>query len=177
MGDEHEALAPGQRLPDTIEGCLGSGEACRLHELTHRGATPLSSSAGRRRTVTRSPDSTAPCGPGAARRSSKRRSCPRPDSTIGTRAHGSRQPRSTGWASARSLFWSSGPTDTSASAPIATISRLLRPTTRCWRPGEPRRSNPRRGFEPRMTGCVLAQRDWSKADAPLLRLPMQTGAA
>jgi hypothetical protein len=42
MGDEHETLAPGQRLPDTIEGCLASGEACRLHELTHRaGHTAL----------------------------------------------------------------------------------------------------------------------------------------
>lgn len=42
MGDEHEALAPGQRLPDTIEGRLASGQACRLHELTHRaGHTAL----------------------------------------------------------------------------------------------------------------------------------------
>jgi 2-polyprenyl-6-methoxyphenol hydroxylase-like FAD-dependent oxidoreductase len=42
MGDEHEALAPGQRLPDTIEVYLASGKACRLHELAHRaGHTAL----------------------------------------------------------------------------------------------------------------------------------------
>jgi 2-polyprenyl-6-methoxyphenol hydroxylase-like FAD-dependent oxidoreductase len=36
MGDEHDALAPGQRLPDTIEVYLASGEACMLHQLTNR---------------------------------------------------------------------------------------------------------------------------------------------
>jgi 2-polyprenyl-6-methoxyphenol hydroxylase-like FAD-dependent oxidoreductase len=37
MGDEHDALAPGQRLPDTIKVCLANGGACRLQELTRRG--------------------------------------------------------------------------------------------------------------------------------------------
>ena len=42
MGDEHDALAPGQRLPDTIEVYLASGGACMLHELTNRaGHTAL----------------------------------------------------------------------------------------------------------------------------------------
>jgi 2-polyprenyl-6-methoxyphenol hydroxylase-like FAD-dependent oxidoreductase len=42
MGDEHEALAPGQRLPDTIEVSLAGGGARRLHELTNRtGHTAL----------------------------------------------------------------------------------------------------------------------------------------
>jgi len=42
LGDQHEALAPGQRLPDTIEVCLASGERCLLHELTNRaGHTAL----------------------------------------------------------------------------------------------------------------------------------------
>lgn len=42
MGDAHAALAPGQRLPDTIEIRLSNGERCRLHELTHRaGHTAL----------------------------------------------------------------------------------------------------------------------------------------
>jgi hypothetical protein len=42
MGNEHDALAPGQRLPDTIEVHLSSGRACMLHELTHRaGHTAL----------------------------------------------------------------------------------------------------------------------------------------
>jgi hypothetical protein len=42
LGDKHKALAPGQRLPDTIEVCLASGETCMLHELTHRaGHTAL----------------------------------------------------------------------------------------------------------------------------------------
>jgi 2-polyprenyl-6-methoxyphenol hydroxylase-like FAD-dependent oxidoreductase len=36
MGDQHEALAPGQRLPDTVEIYLASGEARRLHELSYR---------------------------------------------------------------------------------------------------------------------------------------------
>jgi len=41
MGDAHQSLAPGQRLPDTIEVRLASGEMC-LHELTHRaGHTAL----------------------------------------------------------------------------------------------------------------------------------------
>jgi 2-polyprenyl-6-methoxyphenol hydroxylase-like FAD-dependent oxidoreductase len=42
MGDRHEALSPGQRLPDTIEVFLATGEACMLHELTYRpGHTAL----------------------------------------------------------------------------------------------------------------------------------------
>jgi 2-polyprenyl-6-methoxyphenol hydroxylase-like FAD-dependent oxidoreductase len=42
MGDEHDALAPGQRLPNTIEITLANGEACLLHELTNRaGHTAL----------------------------------------------------------------------------------------------------------------------------------------
>ncbi len=42
MGDAHEALGPGQRLPDTIQVRLASGEECGLHELTHRaGHTAL----------------------------------------------------------------------------------------------------------------------------------------
>ena len=42
MGDEHDALAPGQRLPDTIEVTLANGGVCMLHELTHRaGHTAL----------------------------------------------------------------------------------------------------------------------------------------
>jgi 2-polyprenyl-6-methoxyphenol hydroxylase-like FAD-dependent oxidoreductase len=42
MGDVHEALAPGQRLPDTIEVHLAGGPARLLHELTHRaGHTAL----------------------------------------------------------------------------------------------------------------------------------------
>ena len=42
MGHEHEVLAPGQRLPDTIEVFLASGEVCMLHDLTYRaGHTAL----------------------------------------------------------------------------------------------------------------------------------------
>ncbi len=42
MGDRHDALAPGHRLPDTIEVCLAGGETCLLHELAHRaGHTAL----------------------------------------------------------------------------------------------------------------------------------------
>jgi len=42
MGDANPALAPGQRLPDTIEVRLATGERCGLHELTHRaGHTAL----------------------------------------------------------------------------------------------------------------------------------------
>lgn len=42
MGDAHPALAPGARLPDTIEVRLASGEVCGLHELAHRaGHTAL----------------------------------------------------------------------------------------------------------------------------------------
>jgi 2-polyprenyl-6-methoxyphenol hydroxylase-like FAD-dependent oxidoreductase len=42
MGDQHEAFAPGQRLPDTIEIYLASGEARMLHELSYRaGHTAL----------------------------------------------------------------------------------------------------------------------------------------
>lgn len=42
MGDKHDALAPGQRLPDTIEICLAGGRACLLHELANRaGHTAL----------------------------------------------------------------------------------------------------------------------------------------
>lgn len=41
MGDRHEALAPGQRLPDSIEVNLPGGE-CLLHEMTFRaGHTAL----------------------------------------------------------------------------------------------------------------------------------------
>jgi 2-polyprenyl-6-methoxyphenol hydroxylase-like FAD-dependent oxidoreductase len=42
MGDENDALAPGQRLPDMIEVRLASGRTCMLHELTnHAGHTAL----------------------------------------------------------------------------------------------------------------------------------------
>src|SRR5262249_31109934 len=42
MGDAHQALGPGQRLPDTIEVRLAGGERRGLHELTHRaGHTAL----------------------------------------------------------------------------------------------------------------------------------------
>ncbi len=42
MGDRHQALAPGQRLPDTIKVCLADGGSCMLHELTNRaGHTAL----------------------------------------------------------------------------------------------------------------------------------------
>jgi 2-polyprenyl-6-methoxyphenol hydroxylase-like FAD-dependent oxidoreductase len=42
MGDAPQALRPGQRLPDTIEVRLTSGQRRRLHELTHRvGHTAL----------------------------------------------------------------------------------------------------------------------------------------
>jgi 2-polyprenyl-6-methoxyphenol hydroxylase-like FAD-dependent oxidoreductase len=36
MGDQHEALAPGQRLPDRMEIYLASDEARMLHELSYR---------------------------------------------------------------------------------------------------------------------------------------------
>jgi hypothetical protein len=36
MGDRHDVLAPGARLPDTIEVHLASGERRGLHELTRR---------------------------------------------------------------------------------------------------------------------------------------------
>jgi 2-polyprenyl-6-methoxyphenol hydroxylase-like FAD-dependent oxidoreductase len=36
LGDESGTLGPGQRLPDTIEVSLASGECCWLHELAHR---------------------------------------------------------------------------------------------------------------------------------------------
>jgi hypothetical protein len=42
LGDKHEGLAPGQRLPDTIEVNLAGGEARPLHELSYRaGHTAL----------------------------------------------------------------------------------------------------------------------------------------
>ncbi|WP_159350466.1 FAD-dependent monooxygenase [Roseomonas harenae] len=42
MGDRHEALAPGQRVPDTVGVHRGDGEACLLHELAnHAGHTAL----------------------------------------------------------------------------------------------------------------------------------------
>jgi 2-polyprenyl-6-methoxyphenol hydroxylase-like FAD-dependent oxidoreductase len=42
MGDRHDALAPGHRLPDTIDVCHANGETCLLHELTRRpGHTAL----------------------------------------------------------------------------------------------------------------------------------------
>ncbi len=37
-GDKHDALAPGQRLPDTIEVYLPNGRPCMLHELANRAA-------------------------------------------------------------------------------------------------------------------------------------------
>src|SRR5262249_50056358 len=36
IGDENDALAPGQRLPDTIEVVLAGGEVRMLHQLTSR---------------------------------------------------------------------------------------------------------------------------------------------
>ena len=42
MGRKHDTLAPGQRLPDTIEVRLADGRTCMLHELTNRaGHTAL----------------------------------------------------------------------------------------------------------------------------------------
>ncbi len=42
MGDKHKALAPGQRLCDTIGVNLANGNTCLLHELTRRaGHTAL----------------------------------------------------------------------------------------------------------------------------------------
>jgi 2-polyprenyl-6-methoxyphenol hydroxylase-like FAD-dependent oxidoreductase len=42
MGERHDALAPGQRLNDTIEVRLANGRACMLHELANRaGHTAL----------------------------------------------------------------------------------------------------------------------------------------
>ena len=42
MGQRHDALAPGQRLPDTIEVRLANGGTCMLHELANRaGHTAL----------------------------------------------------------------------------------------------------------------------------------------
>jgi 2-polyprenyl-6-methoxyphenol hydroxylase-like FAD-dependent oxidoreductase len=42
MGDTHDRLGPGQRLPDTLAVRLASGATCGLHELTHRaGHTAL----------------------------------------------------------------------------------------------------------------------------------------
>ena len=42
MGDRHDALAPGQRLPDTIEVRLADASPCMLHELANRaGHTAL----------------------------------------------------------------------------------------------------------------------------------------
>ena len=42
MGSGHDILAPGQRLPDTIEVHLADGAACMLHELANRaGHTAL----------------------------------------------------------------------------------------------------------------------------------------
>jgi hypothetical protein len=42
MGHKHHLLAPGQRLPDTIEVHLAGGRACMLHELANRaGHTAL----------------------------------------------------------------------------------------------------------------------------------------
>jgi hypothetical protein len=36
MGDPHPALAPGHRLPNSIQVSLATGEECGLHELAHR---------------------------------------------------------------------------------------------------------------------------------------------
>lgn len=42
MGDQHDSLSPGNRLPDTLEVFLANGERRLLHELTHRaGHTAL----------------------------------------------------------------------------------------------------------------------------------------
>lgn len=42
LGDQHKALSPGQRLPDTIDITFESGDDGMLHELTHRsGHTAL----------------------------------------------------------------------------------------------------------------------------------------
>lgn len=42
MGDAHERLGPGQRLPNRLAACLTDGRSCLLHELTHRaGHTAL----------------------------------------------------------------------------------------------------------------------------------------
>jgi 2-polyprenyl-6-methoxyphenol hydroxylase-like FAD-dependent oxidoreductase len=42
MGDKHDALAPGQRFPGTIDVCLADGRACMLHKLANRaGHTAL----------------------------------------------------------------------------------------------------------------------------------------
>jgi hypothetical protein len=35
MGDKHDVLAPGQRLPDTIEVYLADGRRCTLHGLVN----------------------------------------------------------------------------------------------------------------------------------------------
>jgi hypothetical protein len=66
MGDESDALAPGQRLPDTIEIVLAGGEVCMLHQLTTAKAIPRCSSVDYRRLVKASHDSRAPRGPEAA---------------------------------------------------------------------------------------------------------------
>jgi hypothetical protein len=36
MGDKHDALSPGHRLPDTIKVTMSGGEGRLLHELAHR---------------------------------------------------------------------------------------------------------------------------------------------
>jgi hypothetical protein len=42
MGDKHDALTPGHRIPDTIQVTLADGAGCLLHELAHRpGHTAL----------------------------------------------------------------------------------------------------------------------------------------
>ena len=101
MGDAHQALGPGQRLPDTIEVRLASGERRGLHELTHRAghtALLIGGSSSRDDDLARLAGSMR----GAQRRgdSSKRRSCSRRDPAIGTRRHGSRPLQPTSWASA-----------------------------------------------------------------------------
>jgi hypothetical protein len=83
MGDEHDALAPGQRLPDTIEVILAGGEVCMLHQLTqprrpYRAAHRWIIGAGRKPRPARQfqtgperhvPDRSDHCAHGALRRS------------------------------------------------------------------------------------------------------------
>ena len=134
MGDAHQALGPGQRLPDTIEVRLASGERCGLHELTHRaGHTALlvGGSSSRDDDLARLADAMRARSDAATHRSDDRaHDTIRRSARVGMACAGSSRPV----GHRRSVrFWSSGPTVTSASAPTATISRLSQPITRCWR--------------------------------------------
>ena len=115
MGDKHEALSPGQRLPDTLKVSLASGEACLLHELTHR--------AGHTALVIGGPlahgDKLARLDHSYAH---ERREGSEPNlieatvvlsagPTMRIHAHGLLPPQPTSWASARLPCWSSGRTD------------------------------------------------------------------